>query len=594
MKASALEQTPFPPLRLQTGERQRLQALAHELLHAALREYERVGAPERRQLPKARWKPVKSRENCTVFASKMPVMASSSSNRSGSRLVMFDPYNNLPTPLPSSVSSLDGFDVEDVLVESPGSPEAPHALRDAPELVLAGSVPGSLDDALLGMSACDSADVLLHSAFVDDSLVDGAVLAQLQMPTPQEPFRFLGVKWAVQEYRGQYKKPAPRDFVYLEAVGSVPRRDGGRLGYVLRHSLDLAACGELTFERSIVRGAMAMSAIFTPLGTNTVDIFARGRLSLGGIEKPSGATAQTACARALLSTANAVTCAHNRKLVWLLREQQRRGGADPAVPVVRPNMFACGMCAKKFGKLSSVGTCRVCCVQMCSRCRLTRALSAMGADRARPVESVGGVFCKNCVAHANQTSAFEVASDEVSAGRYGDDSDSQRGHSSRSDSSSSSSLLESRPLSHAPSAVAKADAFASSSSSYAAPVSYDSTRSTDVSRGSGASSYCGTDERGSHDEVSGDAIGAREFHGWSYSSPVANTLAPRAPPAQAPSQSSAAMDAHQQRQALWRKMAELRVQAESVYQLTQQNAAQMSGSGVVSDMYYDSDIDELD
>lgn len=627
-----MQQSPFPPLRLAPPDRQRLRRLADELLRSALREYEHRGAPARRQLPKSHWKPLKSRENCIVYK---PVDASSS-NRTGR--------------LPSSFSSDDSSDLDDidVLDETPHAPE----LRYAPELVLAGSVPGALDDVLFGASACDSADVLLRSAFVDASLVDGAVLAQLQMPTVKQPFRFLGVKWAVREIRSQYKKPSPRDFVYLEAVGVVPRRDGSRLGYLLRYPLELAACGELAFDRDIVRGSMAVSAIFTPLANNSVDIFALGKQNLGGSEKLGGATAQSACASALLSLANAVLCAHNMKLVWLLREQQRNGGANPAVPVVRSNMFACGMCSKKFGKLSSVGTCRVCCVQMCSRCRLTRTLNAVDVDKGLRIESVGGVFCKNCIAHANHANAAQVASDEVRAGRYGpaapdDDSDSQSDRSSRSNGS----LLESHQQQHqqtrsaapsqapvsqsvlynespnhqqAPRSLAQLpprNAAASSAprahksdgfSMFSAPVSFDSNRSTDMSRDSTASSFCSADEcEPLEGEVSGDAIGAREFHGWTFSAAATNSssrneaantsaatsaqyqpsYAPPPPPPQ--QQQTYAMDSNQQRQELWRKMTELRLQAESVYQLTKQNSLHMNGSSV-TEVCYDSDVDELD
>lgn len=664
MKA-LFEQSPFPPLRLTPGEAQRFERLATELLHKALADYERFGPPQHRQLNKTAWKAVKSHENCTVYLDRLQAKKAKSSKDkdTGNANISsgpspFDPCNVLNhhalASLPLSFSS-----------SSESADESADATavnwRNTPELVLSGAVPGTLDDVMYGMSACDSADLMLRTAYVDDHLLDGAVLHQIKMPTPVSPFRFLGLKWSVKEIPGQYKKLLwPRDFVYLEASGVTTRPNGTRIGYLLRHPVDLAACSELS-HRGVVRGHLAMSAIYTPLSNNTVDIFARGRIDLSG--KGSHSLALTMSATALLSCSSAVFCAHNKKLVWLLREQQRNGGANPAIPVTRSNMFACGMCAKKFGKLSSVGTCRVCCVQMCSRCRMNRSLSFVNEEKDLQVEQIGGVFCKNCIAHANQSNAFQVASDEVRCGRYGSvhqHVEEEQEHTQEEDvyepqtatTTATRNHMRSAPVGwtagvdlhghhpnhshrhHSPQEPLqqprlvppvpvrtahtasqrslKPDVYSLSSlsiSSSAPTISFDSNTSSsaDLSRDSNGSRSSFGSDCYEHEEVSGDEIGvSSEFQEWTTPSqslqqgelaqPVHKQYQYQYHQQQQQAQQQqvqGGVDANQQRQELWRKMTELRLQAESVYQLTKKNSSMHLSSSKI-EACYDSDVEDLD
>lgn len=657
MKA-LFEQSPFPPLRLTPGECQRFERLATELLRKALADYERFGPPQHRQLSKTAWKAVKSHENCTVYLDRLQAKRAKSSKDAGNGSggpSPFDPYNVLNTHHASASIPLS-FSSSSESADERATDATTLDWKNTPELVLSGAVPGTLDDVMYGMTACDSAELVLRTAYVDDHLLDGAVLQQIRMPTSTSPFRFLGLKWSVKEIPGQYKKLLwPRDFIYLEASGVTTRPDGSRIGYLLRHPVDLGICPELS-HRGIVRGRMAMSAIYTPLSNNTVDTFARGRIDLSG--KGSQSLALAMSATALLGCSSAVFCAHNKKLVWLLREQQRNG-ANPAIPVIRSNMFACGMCSKKFGKLSSVGTCRICCVQMCSRCRMNRSLSFVNEEKDLQVEQIGGVFCKNCIAHANQSDAFQVASDEVRCGRYGpvvhqhhveepelvqeedvyepqiassstrDDMRSapvgrtagvdvlghhpnhSRRHQSPQKPPQQPRLIPPVPVrtAHAASQRShKPDVYSLSSSSIsssAPTISFDSSMSSsaDLSRDSnGSSSSFGSDYY-EHEEVSGDEIGtggASEFREWTKQSQDQLTVPEHKQyqyqyHQQQPQQQvqGGGVDANQQRQELWRKMTELRLQAESVYQLTKKNSSMHLSSGKI-EACDDSDVEALD
>uniref|UniRef100_K3WFB4 FYVE-type domain-containing protein n=1 Tax=Globisporangium ultimum (strain ATCC 200006 / CBS 805.95 / DAOM BR144) TaxID=431595 RepID=K3WFB4_GLOUD len=410
-KVTPFARSPFSPVHLGAPDCARVARLVEDELQKVLREYEIAGAPPTpRTFPKSRYKVVKSHDNCTAYLDrnsrnhKGSKKKTTSSNGSSGSPTVFDPYYTLADS--SMISGSHSYSEND--------PDECTSNWAMPDIVVSGTVPGTLDDVMYGMMTPDSAEMLLRTAYVDDNLLDGGVLQQLQLPTKTDPFRSVCVKWYVKGMPSSYKKlVSARDFVFVEATGMVTRQDGARLGYMLRHWLDLEGCGEL---KGLQRGRFSNCAIYTPLSNQTVDIFVRGTVDPGG--KMAMSLAIPIAASALLSSSNAVFCSYNKKLVWLLGNKKR---GDHTMPVERSNMFVCGMCAKKFGKLSSVGTCRICCVQMCSRCRLNRSLAYVDMQNHEHagVEHFSGVFCKNCIAQANQTSAFDVAQDEILKGRYG-------------------------------------------------------------------------------------------------------------------------------------------------------------------------------
>ncbi|KAF1323169.1 hypothetical protein FI667_g10725, partial [Globisporangium splendens] len=655
--------SPFPPVHISASECMRIEQLVEDELQKALREYEIAGAPPTpREFPKSRYKVVKSHDNCTAYVDRYSrkrksskEKTTSSSSVSSSSPTPFDPYHTLAS---SGVVSGSHSSTED-------DPDECTSNWAMPDIVVSGTVPGTLDDVMYGMMTPDSAEMLLRTAYVDDHLLDGGVLQQLQLPTETDPFRSVCVKWYVKGMPSSYKKLVwARDFVFVEATGMVTRQDGARLGYMLRHWLDLEGCGEL---KGLQRGRFSNCAIYTALSNHTVDIFVRGTVDPGG--KMAMSLAIPVAASALLSSSNAVICSYNKKLVWLL-DNQKRG--DHSVPMERRNMFACGMCAKKFGKLSSVGTCRICCVQMCSRCRLNRSLAYVDMqnhDHA-VVEHFSGVFCKNCISQANQMSALDVAQDDIARGRYGSvTQDKINGgvqlpvplppltpllshgwssfglslpanavsRSSAHPTSQNASLyagavsLSSQPAStirtndSSKRSSAKSPVMSSQGISLDAvsrsvqqrpgsSISNPTTVTDDPSRDSGNSRCSSMYEPEVEEEVSGSDIG--EFQEWATASSAAvstgSLVSDAAPPAAlrnyrvesiAPAVAVASQPqpyqsgAYQERQELWRKMTELRLQAESVYRLTKHNS-EMHLNGAEgshdAEAHLNSDIEALD
>jgi hypothetical protein len=242
---------------------------------------------------------------------------------------------------------------------------------------------------------------------------------------------------------------------------------------------------------------------------------------------------------------------------------------------------------------------------------MTRSLSFVDAQKNHAVEQFSGVFCKNCIAHANQSSAFEVAQHEIQSGRYGPVVDQETSEQRQQRQVAAPPKLATTPM--PPRVVSsqyrslKSDAISSVVSIGSSSIS---TTVTDSSRDSQASSFSSEYEP-ELEEICGDEIG--EFHEWTapqsaaagvpgmqYHSrsdvvpamPTEMMAAPHQP--HQPHQPSGHRDPNQERQELWRKMTELRLQAESVYQLTKHNATvHLHGSTSVIEPY-DSDVEALD
>ncbi|KAF1323237.1 hypothetical protein FI667_g10724, partial [Globisporangium splendens] len=537
--------SPFPPVRLSASECERIERLVKDSLQKALREYEAVGAPPTpREFPKNRWKVLKTHHSCTAYLDRYSRSSKSAKKvtNAGNKAKVNDiSIGGAQTPLNLShtletngmVSASYSSSDDDLQEEGKSTRRWP-----LPDIVVSGSVPGTLDDVMYGMMTPDSAEMLLHTAYIDDSLVDGGVLQQLQLPTANNPFRSVCVKWCVRGTPPSYMNlVSARDAVFVEATGEVARQDGVRLGYLLRHWLDLEGCTEL---KGLERAWFSSCAIYTPLSNHTVDIFVRGNIDPGG-NKITHQLALPVAAAALLL---------RRSLAYVDTQHY-----DHAV-----------------------------------------------------VERFSGVFCKNCVAQANQMSAFDVAQDDILRGRYGavaqevsNDEAQPRGHD------------EQPPLipilSHGWSSFGlshHADAMPWPSSSQLVSVGSAgcATTATDDSDSDLKNSVLGgRDNEAELEEILGDDVGERREWATASSAAVATSsvvpnVALSAAAADTTSPQAYESGGYLERQELWRKMAELRLQAETVYQMAKHNSeVHVNGAGDTGhqvEAHCDSDIEALD
>ncbi|KAK1933549.1 hypothetical protein P3T76_011763 [Phytophthora citrophthora] len=402
----------FPPLNLSAEQQTEFQDLARGLVRETLshfQSFDRLPKDQQNLNKQKRWKAVKTRDNLTVFKERDP---------------------------PKIITGTS-FD----------TPEHQRLTEDewqTPKLLVGvGSIVGSLDDVMYGVVTPDATSMLVKAAIVRSSLVNGAVLAQIDGPTPEQPYRFLGIKWFVKAPPNTLRSfVRPRDLVFVESTGILTRSNGDRIGYQLLHSVDLDGYGALP-ERSLTRGRISSCTIFkeTQVG-NRVDVYVRGYVEQHG--KLLDSVALKAASTGFLSSWNAVECSYVKKLMWFLDNPHqvawtkdaaaRARGPNARTPVhsssfdgpssfhlrnlslVGPNDCCGGTCGRKLKKITSVGLCVLCQVPMCSKCRVSKKLAY--ATSELKLERRESVICRSCVAKVRLEPARRVAQQEIRSGRY--------------------------------------------------------------------------------------------------------------------------------------------------------------------------------
>lgn len=297
--------------------------------------------------------------------------------------------------------------------------------RDVTPLVmLVGTLEGNLDDVLYGVQSPTTEAMELQSSYVQDGLSDWAVLAPIAKPSRAEPFRELSLKWAVKRHALPLVRP--RDFVYMESVGFTTTKSGERIGYHVKHSVDLDGAPALT-DHGILRAHLSFCYIYRQRSENVVDVFMRGTISP---RTPSALSNRVSCSSAVdiaLSVARVSYCAQMKKLSWLLKtNKQLTSGAGVSSAAARAAAARaaaaskhCGVCAESVQSITSLQhvqakTCRICCERVCARCRVTKQLGCVTAlDGQDVVVTTAMHFCTRCLHRASHVSAQSVALHDV-------------------------------------------------------------------------------------------------------------------------------------------------------------------------------------
>ncbi|KAG2770283.1 hypothetical protein PC129_g17350 [Phytophthora cactorum] len=435
----------LPPVELSTDQREKYRQLATQLLSNTLRDYDIYSADSRqRRMSRRRWKPVKTRDHITVYKERYPTPSSLAST-------------NHQTGVPSRTSRASIADRVSMAFRGGNEWTEPKLL------VATGWIEGALDDVMYGVSSPDAQSMLMKATVVKNTLVNGAVLACIDAPCDADPFRFLGIKWFVKgPPTGLQGIVRPRDLVFIEATGVTTRPNGERIGYQLLHSVDLPQYRDLTPQSrmEVTRGRISSCSIFReiPAGLGSrhskVDVYVKGYVEAHG--KLLDSVALTAASTGLMSSWNSVECANLKKLMWCFRQQpdwgrgRRRGkhrssqrshassslscssmsqiGANTSSMSIpnssRPppgqepqdSSSRCGTCIKRLTKLSGAISCALCYQNTCSRCRVSRTLKEVNKELWLRQEDV--LICKRCVLRVDNVAAVDVARAEVAAGWF--------------------------------------------------------------------------------------------------------------------------------------------------------------------------------
>ncbi|KAL4106539.1 hypothetical protein PRIC1_004590 [Phytophthora ramorum] len=378
----------------------------------------------------SRWKPVKEKNNMMAYRTRKrrdrvpsdetEAVASSPQMPSFYPAVDKKLQHALSETYPSvtfleadSEDELDEFSYVDVLEQNVLENSRPE---HAPLVFGTGVVPGTIEDAALGFLADTEARSRMRNANSKEVVVDDVrILARIQGPTEEDPFRFLGVKWCSHSTAG----PAghfikPRDYLIVESTGMALDSDGERFCYVLNHSIEL---DEVTDFRKfgLVRMRFSACHIIRPHVTaGAIEIFCRGYMDTGG------SLAERMCTYmfcdGLLTVPQIVEEAYTKKLIWLLHIKRR---AERSLSLASLYISdTCPCCHDKlhtgFAKLLEGNSmCHLCRQTICRKCTAKKALPLDVGGRKQITRKTMD-FCLSCYLEAKNMSAWQVAINTLS------------------------------------------------------------------------------------------------------------------------------------------------------------------------------------
>lgn len=265
-----------------------------------------------------------------------------------------------------------------------------------PLVVATGVLDGTIEDVAFGMFANTSqAWRVCHSYVPNDMFDDRKVLATLQSPTEDDPFRSVTIKWGTGTFGAFTTR---RDFLFLESMGMAFDSDGEKIFYNLIHSIELDDFNPFDNEGHIIRAHLSTCYIARQLNDHSVDLFCRGFFDpRGAMVKRYGILI---ISRILSGCADYVECSKLKKLSWLMRQSDLHGFVTGT---------ECGVCHKRYRKhsLCQLPTgCTLCRSFTCSKCSMQQKLTLDVKDEImqRTLH-----FCSSCVTKAKDLSAWQVA-----------------------------------------------------------------------------------------------------------------------------------------------------------------------------------------
>ncbi|KAE9054394.1 hypothetical protein PF007_g32653, partial [Phytophthora fragariae] len=214
---------PFPELALNEADKASLQDLANEYIVSNLDLCMKFINSGRKVDPR-RWKPLKEKEGLKVYSERRSSVG-------------------MATPDEATGAGL-------------------------PTILCVGTKEGKLDDLMFGIVSEDLETMRIKASYAD-SFSAAAVLDGVVMPSLEDPFRSLVVKWM--ELDIPFKSTGlvkNRDYVYVEGIGIVKNAAGERFGYSLLHSVNFPQTHSLPNR---VRGNISFIAYWRQVSNNTME-----------------------------------------------------------------------------------------------------------------------------------------------------------------------------------------------------------------------------------------------------------------------------------------------------------------------------------
>lgn len=401
----------LPELRLTPDDVHELRPLSNDLERETLRTYEEFLFRDRHHVDDKRWRPVRSHEDLRAYRERSCFKDTHTAHAGMARALRNNVYQH--------------FEI--------GPQAAMSANSKMPVMMCVGSVPGQLDDIMYGSAVFDSASLRTRNHYMKDPYEENVVLSVLDGPTPDEPFRFLGLTW----YLKTFHMPmiiSDRDILLLAGMRFGRLSNGERVGLNLYHSVEHRDFPVMKAQ-SILRMELTLGMVYRQLPDQRLDVF------MIGFVEPHGSTPEMFgvqdAAKILLLSCHFPDIALRKKLHWRMREKQRRAQRNRGGSHTESDKARCSLCIKSLGGFftSSGCTCQICGNRVCNKCSLKRRIiieSTRVETTYRPFD-----FCLRCTLETKGIPAFTAALEELCARS----SDSHKHLSTYSSSSSSTSSI---------------------------------------------------------------------------------------------------------------------------------------------------------
>ncbi|GAB9466523.1 hypothetical protein Gpo141_00003895 [Globisporangium polare] len=404
----------FPPLALSEEDEHRLEETAEVIVQKTVQQYHEYLTVHKGVVDEKRWKKIKTRDSLRSYTERR---ASLNADNDGSSCASNS----------SSSSSTHN--------------EASNTNRKpTTALLTVGSMSGTLDDVMYCVVNASVEDVMLKSAYTEDSFVDWRLLATIIKPRERDPYRCVTIKWGV-------KKNPPlvgtvlriRDVVYVESSGTAVTPSGERVGYMVYHSVAIPEIRELS-ELHIMRLELSACLLVRQRDDKTVETYGRALFSPTGDVPRSLVALNTA--DVALSVCKYAHCAEMKKLTRVLsssREREQRqprarfmsaASASSIISTSRASSSlsslptACALCSRGVGGLRSSFArscdkfCRICDERVCSRCRVHKTIYLPDKVHHAEQKKLTGAtmtFCTRCIHSVASASSHTFAVLDVRA-----------------------------------------------------------------------------------------------------------------------------------------------------------------------------------
>ncbi|KAG7388249.1 hypothetical protein PHYPSEUDO_012907 [Phytophthora pseudosyringae] len=350
---------PFGDLKLSDADKNGLKDFGYNFIHHNVDKYEAFISDGGPKVDQKKWKLIKTKDDTRVYLERDPMIRTS----------------------------------------------AEGVTTDHPEFLMTGITWGTVDDCMFGAVNPSLESMRIKASYVED-MSGGAVLASLDEPTPEEPFKSMAVKWMELDLPfASTSLVKNRDYVYLESTEIVRLSNGERVGVMVFHSVDFPQAKKLP---SRVRANITVCCIFRQVGPDTIEVYGSGIVDPGG--DMIKAFVVPSIATGYLSTLKYAHCSKMKKMTWMLAK--RYAMAKELGTPTRPSI--CITCTTPISKLrrgdyskSEGRTCKLCVGYLCKSCRIQRKLTFVGSDLELEQRKVS--FCGLCLQKVRTMSPMEVA-----------------------------------------------------------------------------------------------------------------------------------------------------------------------------------------